>query len=542
MNYENLYDVVIIGGGPAGLSAAIYAARARYRTLVLEKETFGGQITITSEIVNYPGVEKTSGRQLTESMRRQAEAFGAEFLLAEAKELKLEEDIKTVVTSRGSFQTLGVVLACGAHPRTIGFPGEKEFRGRGVAYCATCDGEFFTGKDVFVIGGGFAAAEEALFLTRYAKHVTIIVREEDFTCARSIADEVRRNENITVHYQTEIIEAGGEHQLSWAKFRNNETTETFTYVSEKNSTFGIFVFAGYEPATRWLNQAVELDKQGYILCNAHHETSRQAVFAAGDICVKDLRQVVTAVSDGALAATALEKRVAALREKLGLPKAEARTGKKETVQAGQQHTADENSGFLSSDMRKQLSAVFERFADDVIVKGVYDSSELSAEMDGFMKEIISLSSHIRYEVSKAEDQEELPCLSLYRKDGTDTGIRFHGVPGGHEINSFVIALYNTAGPGQTIDKQLKEKIRQMKPHTIKVIASLSCTMCPEVVMATQQMAALHPEIEAHMYDMAHFQGYREKYNIMSVPCIIVDDAHVHYGKHDMDELIQMVES
>lgn len=541
MNYENLYDVVIIGGGPAGLSAAIYAARARYRTLVLEKETFGGQITITSEIVNYPGVEKTSGRQLTESMRRQAEAFGAEFLLAEAKELKLEKDIKTVITSRGSFQTLGVVLACGAHPRAIGFPGEKEFRGRGVAYCATCDGEFFTGRDVFVIGGGFAAAEEALFLTRYAKHVTIIVREEDFTCARSIADEVRSNKNITVHYQTEIIEAGGEQQLSWAKFHNNETMETYTFISEESSTFGIFVFAGYEPATKWLQQVVELNQQGYILCDAHHETSTEAVFAAGDICVKDLRQVVTAVSDGALAAAALEKRVAALREKLGLPKAEARTEKKETVKS-EQYAANESSGFLSSDMRKQLSSVFERFTFDVIVKGVYDNSGLSAEMDSFMKEIISLSSHIRYEVSKAENQEELPCLILYREDGTDTGIRFHGVPGGHEINSFVIALYNIAGPGQSIDKQLREKIQHMKPHTIKVIASLSCTMCPEVVMATQQMAALHPEIEAHMYDLAHFPGYREKYNIMSVPCMIVDDAHIHYGKHDMDELIQMVES
>ena len=184
---NNLYDVVVIGGGPAGLTAALYLARAKYRVVVVEKEHFGGQITITHEVVNYPGVERTSGTALTESMRKQAENFGAEFMLAQVEGLDMQGDVKTVKTSRGDLKTFGVLLATGAHPRMIGFKGEEEFRGRGVAYCATCDGEFFTGKEVFVVGGGFAAAEEAVFLTKYASHVTILVREPDFTCASATA-------------------------------------------------------------------------------------------------------------------------------------------------------------------------------------------------------------------------------------------------------------------------------------------------------------------------------------------------------------------
>ena len=159
----NFYDVVVIGGGPAGLTAALYLARARYRVVVVEKDHFGGQITITSEVVNYPGVGRASGTELTETMRKQAEGLGAEFLLAEVIGLELSGDVKTVRTGRWELKCFGVLLATGAHPRMVGFQGEEQFRGRGVAYCATCDGEFFTGKDVFVVGGGFAAAEESVF-------------------------------------------------------------------------------------------------------------------------------------------------------------------------------------------------------------------------------------------------------------------------------------------------------------------------------------------------------------------------------------------
>ena len=183
---DKLYDVIVVGGGPAGLTAALYLARAKYRVLVMEKEQFGGQITITHEVVNYPGVGKVSGRELTETMRRQAESFGAEFLMAEAESLDLSGDVKTVRTDRGDYQCFGILLATGAHPRSVGFKGEEEHKGRGVAYCATCDGEFFTDKEVFVVGGGFAAAEESLFLTKFARHVTVLVRKDDFPAPRPL--------------------------------------------------------------------------------------------------------------------------------------------------------------------------------------------------------------------------------------------------------------------------------------------------------------------------------------------------------------------
>ena len=541
---KDLYDVVIVGGGPAGLSAAIYAARARYRTLVLEKEKFGGQITITSEIVNYPGVEKTSGTELTRSTQQQAEAFGADFLLAEVESMELDGQVKVIKTSKGTFKTLGVVLAVGARPRSIGFEGEKDFRGRGVAYCATCDGEFFTGKDVFVIGGGFAAAEEAMFLTRYARKVTVIVREPDFTCAKSIADEVKKHEGIEIHYNSEIEAAGGEGMLQWARFRNNETNETFTYEAEENSTFGIFVFAGYEPATDWLKDQIKCNDFGYIETNEQQETNVPGVYAAGDVCIKNLRQVVTAVGDGAISATSLEKYVSALREEMGLPKADHHRStpvSNATLEKTKQMGED---GFLDDAARTQLQAVFSRFENKVVVKGFYDDRDVSKEMHAFMEELSSLSENIVYEKGEGQpyDDAKLPALAIYDINGNASGIYFHGVPGGHEMNSFVVALYNVAGPGQPLDEDVKEKVASLQAHDVKVIASLSCTMCPEVVMGTQRIASLNDKVSAHMFDMAHFPEFKDKYNIMSVPCIIVDDEKVFFGKHSVEELVDMIRS
>ena len=229
---EDLYDVLIIGGGPAGLTAALYLARARCRVLVVEKERFGGQITITNEVVNYPGVERVSGEALTETMRRQAQSFGAEFLLAEVKGLSMDGAVKTVRTDRGERRCFGVLLAAGAHPRRVGFRGEAEFRGRGVSYCATCDGEFFTGKEVFVIGGGYAAAEESVFLTKYARHVTILIRGKDFSCARSAADAARNHEKITVLTNTQVEEVSGDDAVRAIRYRSSVTGEVTEYRAE----------------------------------------------------------------------------------------------------------------------------------------------------------------------------------------------------------------------------------------------------------------------------------------------------------------------
>ncbi|WP_337607900.1 FAD-dependent oxidoreductase [Mitsuokella jalaludinii] len=225
---RELYDVIVIGGGPAGLTAAIYLARACYRVLVIEKEHFGGQITITDRVVNYPGIASISGAALTENMRQQAEAFGAEFKLAEVTALDMSGDIKTVHTTQGLLSCFGVLLAAGARPRSAGFAGEETFRGRGVAYCATCDGEFFRGKQVFVIGGGYAAAEESVFLTKYASHVTCLVRGDDFSCAKATADEARNHPDITVRTHTVVESVEGDGLLRRLTCRDTETGEVET--------------------------------------------------------------------------------------------------------------------------------------------------------------------------------------------------------------------------------------------------------------------------------------------------------------------------
>ena len=300
---EKLYDVIVIGGGPAGLTAALYLARACYRVLVVEKEHFGGQITITSEVVNYPGVKHTDGKTLTENMRAQAESFGAEFLLAEVTQLSLESDLKTVVTSSGSYTCFGVLIATGAHPRTVGFKGEDIWKGHGVAYCATCDGEFFTGKELFIVGGGFAAAEESVFLTKYASHINILVREDDFTCAKATADLAKNHPKITVLTNTVIDSVDGDNAITTVEYHNTKTGEKTKRSANNGDNFGIFVFAGYAPATELVDKKLECNQQGYIITDRNQKTNLEGVYAAGDVCVKSLRQVVTAVGDGATAAT-----------------------------------------------------------------------------------------------------------------------------------------------------------------------------------------------------------------------------------------------
>ena len=359
---ENLYDVIVVGGGPAGLTAALYLARAKYRCLVLEKEQFGGQIAITHEVVNYPGIAKTSGKALTDTIQQQAEGFGAEFLLAEATGLELDGDIKTVRTNRGDYRCFGILLATGAHPRTVGFKGEEEHKGRGVAYCATCDGEFFTGKEIFVIGGGYAAAEESVFLTKYARHVTILIRKNDFSCAASVADHAKNHEKITVLTNTVMEEVSGENGLTYARYKNTVTGEVTVYKSKES--FGVFVFAGYAPATEVLRGVVALNEQGYIVTDETLKTSARGVYAAGDVCVKPLRQVVTATGDGALAATELEKYVAEMHRKTGLvPNAPV---KSKITQEGKMPSLDNE--LFDEQMRAQLSTVFAKMNRPLILK------------------------------------------------------------------------------------------------------------------------------------------------------------------------------
>ncbi len=546
-NLDNLYDVIVIGGGPAGLTAGLYLARARYRVLIVEAEQFGGQITITSEVVNYPGVERTNGKELTENMRKQAESFGAEFLLAEVEKLDMDGDVKTVYTSRGTKECFGVVLATGAHPRMVGFKGEAEFRGHGVAYCATCDGEFFTGKDVFVIGGGFAAAEEGVFLTKYARHVTIIIRKDDFSCAKSAADAARANEKITVLTNTVVDEVTGDSVLRAMKYHNTLTGETTEYRAADGDTFGVFVFAGYEPATDLVKDLAELDR-GYVITDRNQATRTEGLYAAGDVCVKNLRQVVTAVGDGATAATQLEKYVAALEKKTGLvpkkPVSTPQAARSEATPIDETSTkaAETASALFTPDIIAQLNVVFGRMARPLKLVLYLNEAQVSRELKIYMDEMASLTDKLTVETAEhPEEEENRPCVKVCLADGTWTGLAFHGVPGGHEFTSFIMGLYNAAGPGQSLDADTIAQIRGIgEEKHMQVMVALSCTMCPDLVTAAQRIAVENEKITAEIYDLNHFPALRDKYQVMSVPCLVINGELASFGKKNITQLLEIL--
>ena len=538
---KNLYDVVVIGGGPAGLTAAIYLARAKYRVLVVEKEKFGGQITITHEVVNYPGVGRTSGAELTETMRQQAEYFGAEFMLANVDRLDMEGDVKTVYTDRGELKCFGVLLATGAHPRMVGFPGEEEFRGRGVAYCATCDGEFFTGKDVFVIGGGFAAAEEAVFLTKYANHVTILVRRDDFSCAKSASDAARNHPKITVLTNTEVDGVFGDNTLRSIRYRSKKTGEVVEHKAPEGDNIGVFVFAGYEPATGLVKGLAELNEQGYIVTDTNMKSSLEGLYAAGDVRIKPLRQVVTATGDGALAATELEKYAASMQRKTGLvPQRPEREAPAAPVQEKPKSEEKSSGGLFDAGMLAQLNTVFSRMASPLVLKLTLDERPVSRELKGYMEELSSLTDKLSVELS--DEGEDAPVVRVCRPDGSWTGLAFHGVPGGHEFTSFVLGLYNAAGPGQAVDEESLAKIRGIDKNVdMKVLVSLSCTMCPELVTAAQRIAAESGKVTAQVYDLNHYPQIRDRYNVMSVPCLVIGDGEVvSFGKKNVKQILELI--
>ena len=537
---KDLYDVIIVGGGPAGLTAALYLARAKYRVLVLEKEQFGGQIAITHEVVNYPGISKTSGKALTDTIQQQAESFGAEFLLAEATGFDLNGDIKTVHTGKGDFRCFGILLATGAHPRTVGFKGEEEHKGRGVAYCATCDGEFFTGKEIFVVGGGYAAAEESVFLTKFAKHVTILVRKNDFSCAASVADQAKNHEKITVLTNTVLEEVSGENGLTYARYKNTATGEVTEYKREES--FGVFVFAGYAPATEMVQGVVDLNEQGYVVTDSNQKTSAEGVYAAGDVCIKPLRQVVTATADGALAATELEKYVADMHRKTGL-RADGPVPKKNTtILRADTPEATESGELFTPAIQRQLNTVFSRMENPLLLKLLLDDRPVSAELEQFIKALASLSGKLRVSIAERNTAaQDAPCVTVCKADGTQTGLAFHGVPGGHEFTSFMLGLYNAAGPGQAIEDDIKRKIGEIEHLvSIKILVTLSCTMCPDLVMAAQRIAAENPNVTAHVYDIRHFENLKNHYNVMSVPCLVLNDEQVYFGKKNICQILDLL--
>lgn len=306
---HDMYDIVIIGGGATGLSAGLYAARSKHRVLLVEQGLMGGQISITSEIVNYPGVYRTSGIELIETMERQAREFGTEFLNAYVTGIELTDDdaIRIVKTDQGDVKTHTVLVATGANPRTAGFEGENEFRGRGISYCATCDGGFFKDKPVYVVGGGFAAAEEALYLTRFASKVTMIIRRDRFSCAEGVYRPTIDNDKVEVLYNTNIVSVDGKYAMERMVLRNNKTGEETIIEADSPGDFGVFVFTGYTPESGLLEGLADIGEDGGVITDTEMNTKTVGVYAAGDVRGKNLRQLVTAAADGAIAATTISR-------------------------------------------------------------------------------------------------------------------------------------------------------------------------------------------------------------------------------------------
>ena len=309
---SKIYDVIILGAGPAGLAAGLYAGRSMLSTLIIEKGQDGGQIAQTDEIENYPGqmLEGESGASLVARMAKQAKHFGAERIRDSIKEVTLEGSVKKVVGNKGEYLGKAIIIATGASPRPIGCKNESKFTGAGISYCATCDGMFFRGLEVFVVGGGDAAVEEAIFLTKFARKVTIIHRRDQLRAAKSIQEKAFANPKIAFLWDSVLEEVDGEYELNKLVVKNVKTGElTAIEADPADGMFGVFGFIGLNPTSALFEGKLPLE-QGYIRTDEDMHTAIPGVYAAGDIRVKSLRQVVTAVADGAIAAMQAEKYLA----------------------------------------------------------------------------------------------------------------------------------------------------------------------------------------------------------------------------------------
>ncbi|KAF5074097.1 thioredoxin-disulfide reductase [Proteiniclasticum sp. QWL-01] len=303
-----VYDLIIIGGGPAGLAAGLYGARARMKTLIIEKQKMGGQIVITDEVANYPGsVHEATGPSLIARMLEQCDEFGAEKVFDDITGFDFSGTTKILKGKHNTYEGKAVIVATGANPRKIGCPGEKELTGKGVSYCATCDADFFQDLEVYVIGGGDTAVEEAMYLTKFARKVTIVHRREELRAAKSIQEKAFSNDKIGFLWNTVVEELKGDGILEKIVFKNVKTGEiSEVEADEEDGTFGCFVFTGYLPQAEMFAGTLDMEG-GYLKTNDNMETNVPGVYAAGDARVKSLRQVVTATADGAIAAVQAEK-------------------------------------------------------------------------------------------------------------------------------------------------------------------------------------------------------------------------------------------
>ena len=305
-----IYDVIILGAGPAGLAAGLYAGRSRLSTLIIEKGQDGGQIAITDEIENYPGqmVEGESGPSLIARMTGQAEKFGVERVSDTIAEVELDGDVKVLKSAKAEYQAKNIIIATGAYSRPIGCKGEAEFMGKGVSYCATCDANFFEDFEVYVVGGGDSAVEEAMYLTKFARKVTIIHRRNELRAAKSIQEKAFANPKIDFFWDSVVEEVYGDDILQGMIVKNVKTGETRKVEADpEDGMFGLFGFIGTVPNSKLFEGIIDMDERGYIKTDDDMHTNVPNVYAAGDVRIKSLRQVVTAAADGAIAAVQVER-------------------------------------------------------------------------------------------------------------------------------------------------------------------------------------------------------------------------------------------
>jgi thioredoxin reductase (NADPH) len=301
MEANNHFDAIVLGAGPAGLTAGIYLSRAKLKTLILDEGTVGGQMVLTHEIANYPGVESISGYQLGNIMKKQAASFGCLIKSnISVLRIELEGEVKSISLSDGStFTSNSVILTPGGRSRTLNVPGEDNFRGKGISYCATCDGDFFTGKEIIAVGGGNSALEEAVSLTKYATKVTIVHQFDHFQAFEHAVEEARNNHKIDFIMESRITAFYGNDNLQSVDIKNLKTGLVNNY-----KTDGTFIFIGYVPNTEFLKEKIDLNQWGEIIVRSDMSTNNEGVYAAGDSTPKRFRQVTTAVGDGTIAALA----------------------------------------------------------------------------------------------------------------------------------------------------------------------------------------------------------------------------------------------
>lgn len=312
---DKVYDIIVLGAGPAGLTAASYAGRSRIDTLLIEGEKDGGQIVITNEIENYPGcLEEESGPSLIARMTKQVEKFGADRVTDTIVDVELDGKIKHLKGNHGDYYAKALVIATGASPRPIGCKGEKEFTGKGVSYCATCDANFFEDFEVYVVGGGDSAVEEAMYLTKFARKVTIIHRRDELRAAKSIQEKAFANPKMHFMWNSTVEEIKGDGVVTSMIIKDTKTGELREVkADEDDGTFGIFVFIGFDPKSQLFEGKLEMNNR-YIVTDKYMHTSVPGVFAAGDVIEKHLRQVVTACGDGAVAVTEAQRYIESLED------------------------------------------------------------------------------------------------------------------------------------------------------------------------------------------------------------------------------------